>query len=532
VPTEQAYISSATLAHLTPEIVLVAVATLIYVVGAFVSGRAVWTWVALTGLLVAAAALVWNGSDALTVAGPLLPDALGSYGRWLALLMGAGLVLLNTRASPQTRQPEIMGTLLILTAGVMLVAGAGEMVLLFLGLELVTIPTYVLLYLSRHNAASQESTVKYFFLSILAAAVFLYGLSFLYGIAGTTHLADVYQALAAAGDNGGEGAALNIPMLGGIALVLIFAGLAFKMAAVPFHFYAPDVYQGTSNPNAALLSVAPKIAGVVALIRVVVAAMPQMEESAWHIALILSVLTMTLGNVVALWQDNIRRLLAYSSIAHAGYMLIGVAVALAATGDGPDGIGATLLYLCVYVLATTGTFAALVFLGGRGRQIDGVDQLAGLARSHPLSAAAVAIFMFSLAGIPPLAGFWGKFTLFAGALGVEGAAGEMTLTAKWFIALAVIGVLNAAIAAAYYLRIIAVMYFRAPLKPPAGEGGLGAGLATLACAVLVLALGIYPGPLVSQSNTAGRAARASMSAPAANMARALPAIDAANSQHE
>jgi NADH-quinone oxidoreductase subunit N len=289
-------------------------------------------------------------------------------------------------------------------------------------------------------------------------------------------------------------------------MLLVFAGLGFKIAAVPFHFYAPDVYQGTTHLNAALLSVVPKAAGLIVLVRIMVpsGASPLADAYLWRIALGLSVLTMTLGNVLALWQDNLRRLLAYSSIAHAGYMLIGLAVGLAGTGAAGawDGLAGLLFYLCVYAAATLGTFAALAYLGSQRQQLDAVDELAGLGRTHPLVATMMALFMFSLAGIPPLAGFWGKFLLFASALNVDRAAGTEDGRQAWFVALAVIGVMNAAVAAAYYLRVVAVMYFRAPLAVRKAEGGAGPWCAAVACSILVIVLGLWPGPLMRESNCA------------------------------
>ena len=211
-----------------------------------------------------------------------------------------------------------------------------------------------------------------------------------------------------------------------MALALLFGGLCFRITAVPFHFYAPDVYQGTSYPNAALLSVIPKAAGFVVLARLLVAAMPGMEVYAWRTAAVIAVLTMTTGNVLALWQDDLRRLLAYSSIAHAGYMLIGLAVALA-TGNEPgswNGLAALGFYLVVYAAATLGAFAVLEHLGRPERRIDGVDELAGLGQTRPVAAALLAVFLLSLMGVPPLGGFWGKFCIFGSALNVNGAGVE------------------------------------------------------------------------------------------------------------
>ncbi len=386
--------------------------------------------------------------------------------------------------------------------------------LLFLGLELISIPTYILLYLGRRTLDSQEATAKYFYLSILSSAIMLYGFSFLYGAAGSTELPRIQAALAGATDAHGT------IWFARLALVLIFAGLCFKITAVPFHFYAPDVYQGTTPGNAALLSVLPKLAGLVALVRIMAVAMPGYEMYAWRIALVLALLTMTLGNVVALWQDNVRRMLAYSAIAHGGYMLIGLAVAFATARnadvtEGFDGVAGTLFYATVYSLATAGAFAVLVYLGRDQQLVSEVDDLAGVGRTHPWAGLSMAIFMFSLTGIPPLAGFWGKLNLFAGALTVRGRDDESGGLRSWFLALAIIGVLNAAISAGYYLRIVGVMYFRPATRELRSESGWGAGAAMLLCAVLVIWAGATPNPLQVGANAASRSAHLYEGAPAA-----------------
>jgi NADH-quinone oxidoreductase subunit N len=282
--------------------------------------------------------------------------------------------------------------------------------------------------------------------------------------------------------------------------VLVIAGLGFKLAIAPLQFYAPDVYQGTTSANAGLLAVAPKIAGIAGMIRLVIVAAVATSataEFAWQLALILAILTMTIGNVCALWQRNIRRLMAYSSIAHGGYLLIGLAAAAAASaathGVFRGGITAMLFYVVVYALATTGTFAALSYLGSAQRDVNDVDELAGLARSQPMVAGALAVFMFSLAGLPPLAGFWGKLSLFSSA--IELATSGPTGLAMWFTMLAVAGAVNAAIAAAYYLRIVAVMFFQEPNQPVAASGGRTARFAAVLCAGLVVAIGAFPASL-------------------------------------
>jgi NADH-quinone oxidoreductase subunit N len=267
------------------------------------------------------------------------------------------------------------------------------------------------------------------------------------------------------------------------------------------------VYQGATHANAAFLSVLPKAAGLIALVRLALGAMPGSEPYGWRIALGLAVASLIVGNVLALWQDNLRRLLAYSSIANAGYLLLGLAAGLATAGRAArwDGIAAMLFYLAVYAAATLGTFAALIYLGGEGKEVESVEELAGLGRTRPAVAATIAVLMFSLAGLPPLAGLWGKLLIFASALAVPAdAEGGLRW---WFLAAAVVGVLNAVVGAVYYLRIVAVMYFRPPLAAPKARGPAAAWLAALACAAVVLALFVYPLPLMRASQTASPTAQ-------------------------
>ncbi len=518
--------STEVVAYLSPEIVLLLAAIGIYMGGAFTKSAGQWFFWAMGAVLVAALCL-WQCSPtaAKTVASsvaypPVLADGLAHFGRWLALAVAVVMILMSARPLASGGTPEFFGSLLLIIAGSMLVSTASNLVLMFVGLELVSIPTYIILSLGRRDAHSQEAAAKYFYLSILASAVLLYGLSFLYGTTGTMQLTEIrdYSRFAALSPAGFAG-------LVKIGAVLVIAGLCFRITAVPFHFYAPDVYEGTIQANAALLSVIPKAAGLIALLRLVVLAVPDFGTTGWKLAIALSMLTMTLGNVLALWQNNVRRLLAYSSIANAGYMLIGIAVALGTGGLGTsglgtagivkagwwDGVGAMLFYLCAYAAATLGVFAAFTHLGRQRLQVETVDELAGLGRTHPAMAAAVATCMFSLAGLPPAGGLWGKLFLFMGALNVEaGQAGDLR---PWFIALAVVGVVNAAIGAAYYLRIVATMYFREPLTTPRAEGGPGPWLAAVGCALAVLALGIYPLPLINSCRQASGVLEVAQSAP-------------------
>jgi NADH-quinone oxidoreductase subunit N len=525
---------SQTISLLVPEIIVIASATLLYIAGAFVPLRSAASWLAAAALGGAALALCSQGehlgmyAEAMPTArgsGPLMIDLFGYTARWGILGVGLLLVMLMARSRDFEQSAEEAASLLLMIAGLMIAATANELILLFVGLELVSIPTYILLYIGRHEAGGQEAASKYFFLSILSSAILLYGFSFLYGAAGSTHLDKVAAALktaAAAGPDTGK----FVPMLMPLAMLMIFAGLAFRLAAVPFHFYAPDVYQGTSNANAGLLSTLPKIAGLVVLARIAMTALPGWESLAWKVCLVLSVLTMTVGNILALWQTNLRRMLAYSSIAHAGYLLIGVTVALAMltpefrttaskAAEAFDGLGASTFYLLVYIAATIGAFASLVYLSsgvnadGAPKQIDTLDDVAGLNRSHPVVALLLAGFIFSLAGIPPLAGFWGKFTLLASALTIKEAP-DVTAAGSslrgWFIGLAIVAALNAAIAAAYYLRVIGAMYFRSAnsANPHPTERKLGPALAMVACATLVLGIGLFPWLVAENMNRAGR----------------------------
>jgi NADH-quinone oxidoreductase subunit N len=536
-----------TIKLLAPEIVLIAAATFVYLAGAFARPGFRPLGFALAGLFGAAIALLATGdlssdifsrpSQAL-LSGPLIVDLFGHTARWGILIAGALCVLLSNPPVEEHQAAEYTGSLLLIISGLMLAVAANDLVLLFTALELVSIPTYVVLYLGKHGPAAQEATAKYFFLSILSSAVLLYGFSFLYGIGGSTRLDVIAKTLEQQYAGSGE-----LSPFVWIAAIFILAGLAFRLAAVPFHFYAPDVFQGTSNANAGLLSTLPKIAGLLVLIRLAVSAMPGIESLGWKIALAMSILTMTLGNIVALWQSNIRRLLAYSSIAHAGYMLIGISVGLAQIGLAPlrdptalvgvNGIGSAVFYLAMYGLATLGTFAALTYLGSERRTADELDELAGLSQTHPGVAAAIAVFMFSLAGVPPLAGFWGKFSLFSGAIDLGApVAGERGDIQQWFLALAIIGVVNAAIAAAYYLRVVATMYFRASESaastlPQRREGQTSRhaapAVATALCMALVLIAGLFPGRVLDSANAAGAAVsdRSSSQGPAPQAQAAL-----------
>jgi NADH-quinone oxidoreductase subunit N len=410
---------------------------------------------------------------------------------------------------------------------------ANELITLFLALELVSIPTYVLLYLPRVDRVAQEAAMKYFLLSIFSSALLLFGFSYLYGLGGTTNLPGLTAALERAKGGG------VMPGVALVALVMVVAGLGFRITAVPFHFYAPDVYQGTTTGAAALLAFVPKVSGFAALVRVLGFVVPGLAAEGGGVALdsrppviqplgdqipvllwIVSAVTMSLGNLLALLQDNVKRLLAYSSVAHAGYMLIGLAVAPKLVGDTTapvGGVEAVLFYLVAYGAMTIGAFAVLSSLSTKERPAETVDDLAGLGRTHPGLALVMVLFLFSLIGLPLTAGFAGKLFLFLGALGLPNRPGDpqMAEQHQLFTTLAVIAAINAAIGGWYYLRIAAVMYLREPLEPLPKPRSVPLRLAVLTCAVLTLGLGVYPEPLlravrgaVTRDSTAARQAPA------------------------
>jgi NADH-quinone oxidoreductase subunit N len=539
---------------IAPEIVLVVAALVAYLGGAFCGLRMGWL-VAVLGIAAALAVSGGQAPDGSTASGGVVVDGFSSFIRWTVLGLGGALALVQagdlfaaavSRGSAVRRDGtcEEAGTFLLLLAGLSLVGVAADLVVLFVGLELVSIPTYILLALKRHDARGQEASLKYFFLSLVASAIFLYALVCLYGIGGSTNL----QAIAARLRSTDAGVAGTAAVLLPAALGMAIVGAAFRLAAVPMHFYAPDVYEGTSPGNAALLSTLPKVAGVVVLARLLqLAVVPDGTAATvgpaaqahldlfWRLAAVLAAITMTVGNVMALWQRNLRRLLACSSIAHAGYLLVGVAAAAAAAatragrplGDtagmdtgwtfGLGGFTAVLFYLATYAVATIGVFGALTYLGHRWpewtsgsgprpprEEISQVDDLDGLASTNPVAAFAISLFLLSLAGIPPLPGFWGKLSLAAAALEVDwNDAVTMGSRRAWFVSLAVILVLNAAIAAAYYLRVIAAIYFKTTRRGVQADGGLAAGLAMLGCLVVAVVLTVQPRGLFLAASHAG-----------------------------
>lgn len=442
-----------------------------------------WGWLSLLSLMVAG--YVWWGTSPEPVTtGPFRLDELAWFIRGVSLTFGAVLVLLTWNQAADARSAETQACLLSIIAGVNLVAAANDLVGLFVALELISIPTYLFLLLPRRDAPAQEATMKYFMLSIFSSGMLLFGMSYLYGAVGSTNLEAIYAAL-----NAGRGQPMPILLV--VAVMMMVAGLAFRLTAVPFHFYAPDVFQGAPNSAAAMLSFIPKIAGFVALYRVLAVPVVVVGQE-WSLAQFsspllwwLAVLSMFVGNLLALLQTDIRRMLAFSSVSHAGYMLVGFVVGTATTG-GPTGFEALLFYLVVYGAMTLGAFAVLGVLQRPDRRIESIDDLAGLSRNRPAVALLLTLFLFSLTGLPPTAGFLGKLNLFLAAWGTGTESGQ------W---LAIWLAVNATIGAWYYLRVIGTMYLQpAPAVATAADNNATPSyLAMALCAIATLALFAVPG---------------------------------------
>ncbi|MDG3002821.1 NADH-quinone oxidoreductase subunit N [Paludisphaera mucosa] len=484
-----------TLLVLSPEILLLAVAVAMMTAAPFLRvSRRGWCGLAAVGLVASLLALIATRDVQPDVyVGSAVNDAMAFYVRLFVILTGLVLIGLAHREPPEDRSAEFFGSFLMIQAGAMLVAASNDLILLFIGLELVSIPTYLLLYLSRRTASTQEAATKYFFLSIFASALLLYGMAFLYGIAGTTNL----KALSVL--------TTSLPYvphlwLGLLAVVFIIAGLCFRVAAVPLHFYAPDVYQGSPVVIAALLSWIPKVVGFVAMIRALtsVLAFKGLDDELVHktvlLCWIIAAATMTLGNAVALLQTDLKRLLAYSSIAHAGYLMVGITAAFAGGAEGSAfyyGVEGVLFYLAAYAFMTLGAFGVVLALRKRdGRPVTTIDDLSGLGLTQPVVAVGLTLCLLSLTGIPGLAGFWGKLQIFASAL--SAASGD---EARPLQVLAVVGMLNAAVGAFYYLRIIVLMFLKPAEEPVDAVGGWPVALATGACVSLSLLVGLYPAPI-------------------------------------
>jgi NADH-quinone oxidoreductase subunit N len=370
---------------------------------------------------------------------------------------------------------EFAIVLIFAMCGAMLIAGSADLLLLFLGLELMVLPGYMLAGFHKSDAYSTEGAIKYFLLGSFSSAIFLFGLAFVWGITGTTRVDGVADALGAV-------VAGTAPLSAGLAMGLAFltTGVAFKIAAVPFHYWTPDAYQGSPTPITGYLSVGPKIGAFALILRLFVEALGPLSDIWMPVMIVLATLTMTLGNLVAITQDKVKRMQAYSSIAHTGYMLVGLA---AYAGGEIQGLEGLLFYFAAYTFMNLGAFAVVAALQRRTGVTSSLDTFAGLGRREPMLGVLMTLFLLSLIGIPPTAGFFAKAFVILAA--VE-AGGPLTV-------LAVIAVLNAAVAAFYYLRVVVYMYMRDPTSdaPPLRHGALLWGGLAAATALTIL-LGLFP----------------------------------------
>jgi NADH-quinone oxidoreductase subunit N len=440
------------------------------------------TGTALLGLAVTAALTVAiGGTEATAFGGAYTVDALTTF----LFILFIAIVALSIMFAPDYLLPrslpiaEFAVVILFAMCGAMILAASTDLLLLFLGLELMVLPGYMLAGYHKSDGYSTEGAIKYFLLGSFSSAIFLFGLAFVWGLTGTTNVHGVADALSAI-------VAGEVPLSPGLAMGLAFltTGVAFKIAAVPFHYWTPDAYQGSPTPITGYLSVGPKVGAFALMLRLFVEALGPLADVWLPIMVVLAALTMTLGNLVALTQDNVKRMLAYSSIAHTGYMLVGLAAYAAGELQGLEGL---LYYAAAYAFMNLGAFAVVAALQKRTGVTSALATFAGLGRREPLLGILMLLFLLSLTGIPPLAGFWAKFYIIAAAVQ---AGGVMTT-------LAVIVVLNAAVAAFYYLRVGVYMFMREPSTdaPPLQHGRLlWAGL--LAATVLTVALGLFPGLLL------------------------------------
>jgi NADH-quinone oxidoreductase subunit N len=429
-----------------------------------------------------------EGIDAL--APYLLTDRFAMFFDFVICFGGAMAALLAGGYLPEhgLERGEFYPLLMFSTVGAMILAGSGDLLSLFIGLETMSLGVYAMTGFRRGSRRSTEAAMKYFLLGSFAAAVLLYGGALLYGATGHTDLAGIGQRIASAATVVKGVAPVSLPLVI-VGLRLFLSGLVFKVSAVPFHMWTPDAYEGAPTPATTFMAVAVKSAAFATMLRVLLIAFGDPDSASWGagwppVIAGLAALTMTVANLIAGRQESVKRMLAYSSIAHAGYVLVGVAATIRQNGHEAE--GAILFYLLTYTVSTAGAFGALILCGRKGAEATSYEDLAGLGRRHPAAALPFALFLLSLAGVPPAAGFFGKFYIFRAAIYAGGG----------FYWLAVIGLLNSVVGAYYYLRVIVYMYMREPAPGAAVAVPMRSGyvaFALLACALLVLVLGLFPG---------------------------------------
>ncbi|MBN9586276.1 MAG: NADH-quinone oxidoreductase subunit NuoN [Afipia sp.] len=460
-----------------PELVLAASAMVLLMVGAFRGQQttSAVTSLAVIALIVTGVLELWlPGGKLTTFGGSFIVDDFARFLKILALIgSGTALILSRGYLAQQAKIFEYAILIMLSTVGMMVLISAGDLIMLYLGLELMSLALYVVAASHRDDAKSTEAGLKYFVLGALSSGMLLYGASLVYGFTGTVSFAGI----AAEAKSG------NVGLLFG--LVFLLTGLCFKVSAVPFHMWTPDVYEGAPTPVTAFFASAPKVAALAVFTRVALTAFPGIVPQWQQIVVFVSIASMALGSFAAIGQKNIKRLMAYSSIGHMGFALVGLA---AGTQQGAQGV---LVYIAIYVAMTLGTFAIILAMKRNGQPVETISDFAGLSRTNPVLAFLFAMLLFSLAGVPPLAGFFGKFYVFLAAVN----AGLFTL--------AVLGVLTSVIGAFYYLSIVKVMYFDEPkgaMEPASGELRFVLAVA----GVFNVLFFVYPAPLVNAATVAAK----------------------------
>ena len=463
-----------------PEIILAVGAMALLLVGAVAGEQStrMVSWVAIVVLIVALVVSQFGGGDRrLGFYGMFVTDAFAVFMKALVLIGSAVTILMGLRYNEEEGIARFEFPVLVLlsTTGMMVMISASDLITLYVGLELQNLALYVVAGFNRDSVRSSEAGLKYFVLGALSSGMLLYGISLIYGFTSTTAFADLGKLMAA-------GAAPSTGII--VGLVFVVVGLAFKVSAVPFHMWTPDVYEGAPTPVTAFFAVAPKMAALALFVRFMIEPFGPLLGEWRQLVIFLSIASMVLGAVAAIAQENIKRLMAYSSIGHVGYALIGLAAGTA------NGIRGVLVYMAIYLFMTLGTWAVILCMRRNGRMLEGISDLAGLSRTHPSLALALAIFMFALSGIPPTAGFFAKLYVFLAAIDANLAG------------LAVIGVVTSVVSAFYYLRIVKVMYFDEPAA--AFDRPLTAELTGVVFVTAVLTLFFFalPGPVVGGAEAA------------------------------
>ncbi len=482
------------LAPAIPEIFLVTIAMALLMLGVFQKASdkgqdedaKISRMISLLGVttIVLTLLLVWTvgGSRMVIFNNMFVTDPFATFFKVLILIAtGISIIMAQTYLERHgIARYEFTVLVLFASVGMMMMVSANDLISLYVGLELQSLSLYVLAAYQREDTRSTEAGLKYFVLGALASGMLLYGSSLVYGFSGTTNFSQLAQILSAS-----QGQVPSTGLIFGI--VFILAGLAFKVSAVPFHMWTPDVYEGAPTPVTAFFSVGPKLAAIALFLRTMIGPFGDLLDQWQQIVIFISIASMLLGAFAAVNQHNIKRLMAYSSIGHVGYALIGLAV------GNEVGVRGVLIYMAIYLFMTLGAFACILCMRQSHRMVEEIDDLAGLSKTHPMVALAFAIFMFSMAGIPPLAGFFGKLYIFLAAIESE------------LYALAVIGVLSSVVAAFYYIRIVKVMYFDDVTDTLDRPIGRELGSVLFGTSLVILLFFAFPGPLLSAAQTAAKA---------------------------